>query len=167
MKHLLTALALVLIYPAAAQHSRIKLYIDCQQVNCDLDFIRQQIPVADFVRDRQASDVHVLISTQFAANGGRKYNVRLIGQQQFSSLTDTCSFFTNSAQTPDDIRSMLVNSISKSLVAFLLKSGQAEQVNVTFNAPKNDTAAPVKDKWNYWVISLGGRMNLSGDNNYK
>lgn len=165
MKLLLTVLIIVLAYPVVAQ-SRLKLFIDCQQVNCDMDFIRQQIPVVDFVRDRQASDVHVLVSTQPAGNGGQKYNVQLLGQQQFSHLTDTCSFFTVPAQTPGDIRTMLVNRITKALVPFLLKAGQDEQVTVSFTA-KPDSVTAVKDKWNYWVISVGGYLYLSGDNNYK
>jgi len=156
----------MLAHAASAQSSRLKLFIDCQQVRCDLDFIRQQIPVADFVRDRQASDVHILISTQPAGSGGQKYNVQLLGQQQFSNLSDTCSFFTNPAQTENDIRGMLVNKISQALVPFLLKAGQGGQVTVSFSG-KADSAAPITDKWNYWVISVGGYLYLSGDNNYK
>ena len=168
MKLFLIVLALVMAYGANAQTSgRLKLYIDCQQVNCELDFIRREIPIADFVRDRQGSDVHVLISTQSAGNGGQKYNIQLIGQQQFSHLTDTCSFFTQPAQTNNDIREVMISRIKKALVPFFIKTGQVEDVVVTFNASKNAVDSVVKDKWNYWVIALGGNINLSGDKNYR
>lgn len=169
MKLLLTIIITTFIHHAWAQQvARLKLFIDCQQVECDMDFIRQQIPVADFVRDRQGSDVHVLISTQSAGNGGQRYNVQLIGQQQFSELTDTVSFFTQPAQTPNDVRELLVKRIKTGLLPFFMKAGQQEQLIISFSGNTTaDSATATKDKWNYWVISLGGNLYLDGDNNYK
>jgi hypothetical protein len=170
MKTVLLIAAIMTGYVLNAQPAaeKIRLYIDCQQVSCEMDFLRQQLPIADFVRDRQTSDVHIMITAQFAGNGGRRYNIQLIGQQRFAQLTDTCSFFTQPAQTANEIRDLMICKLKTALVPFLIKAGQAAQVTVSFpTAAKDGSSSPAKDKWNYWVISLGGYVNFSGDKNYR
>ncbi|MGB8191300.1 MAG: hypothetical protein WCF67_05235 [Chitinophagaceae bacterium] len=158
---------LICLHLHAQETSRLKIYIDCQQVQCNLDFMRQQISIADFVRDRQGSDVHVLISTQPAGNGGSKYTVQLIGQALFSNLTDTFSFFVQAVQTENDIRELMIARIKTGLVPFFSKAGQATHLVISFETAKGNEAAVSNDKWNYWVFSVGGGINLSGDKNYK
>jgi hypothetical protein len=170
MKTIATLIVLVasLQLPAQTSQGRLKLYIDCQQTQCDLDFMRQQITIADFMRDRQTADVHILITTQSAGNGGQQYTIQMIGLHSFSQLTDTTSFFTKPADTENDIRTAMISRIKTSLVPFLIKAGQAGQVAVCFENKEGKSNEPVeKDKWNYWVFSFGGAVDLSGDKNYK
>ena len=42
---------------------KLKVFIDCSSTFCDMMFIRTEINVVDFLLDRVASDVHVLITS--------------------------------------------------------------------------------------------------------
>ncbi|MBD0293790.1 MAG: hypothetical protein ICV84_01110, partial [Flavisolibacter sp.] len=55
--------------------TRLKLYIACTQSYCDFDYIRQQLPIVDFVQDRKESDFHILIITQQTGNGDKQYTL--------------------------------------------------------------------------------------------
>ena len=44
---------------------KIKVFLDCTQSwLCDFDYVRSEIRLVDFVRDRFDADVHVLVNTQ-------------------------------------------------------------------------------------------------------
>ncbi len=47
----------------------IRLFLDCSH-QCDDEYIREQIPVVDFVRDRAEADIHLLVTTEGTAGGG-------------------------------------------------------------------------------------------------
>ncbi|HRG94506.1 MAG TPA: hypothetical protein PLZ10_16225, partial [Chitinophagaceae bacterium] len=51
---------------------RLKVFIDCQS-GCDMTFIRSEINIVDFLLDRVAADVHVLITEQDTGGGGEQF----------------------------------------------------------------------------------------------
>lgn len=147
---------------------RLKLYIDCGQGNCDFNYIRQQIPVAGFVRDRKESDIHILITSHSSANGGQKYDILFLGQNRWLQKNDTLHFFTAPNSSDDNTRKQLVKFIQAGIVPYLVKSGEIDKLNFFFEKDSVDvTTAATSDKWNNWVFSIGGRARLSGDKNYK
>lgn len=153
--------------PGSDSH-RLKLYIDCGQGNCDFNYIRQQIPVADFVRDRKESDIHILITSHSSANGGQKYDILFIGQNRWLQNNDTLHFYTAPKSSEDNVRKQLVKFIQAGIIPYLVKSGEIDKVNFLFEkeAPGATTVAS-SDNWNNWVFSIGGRGQFSGDKNYK
>jgi hypothetical protein len=152
-----------------AAHNKLKLFVDCGQARCDFDFIRQQITICDFVRDRRESDIHILIISQLAGTGGLKYDVQFIGQGSWATQQDTLFFFTSMSSTPYDIRQQLVQAIKAGVTMYLAKMGQLDKLNISFAADSSIQNGSVLniDKWNSWVFSVGGRANFSGDKNYK
>lgn len=148
---------------------KLKLYIDCSQSDCDFDFIRTQIPVVNYVRDRKESDIHVLIIQQPAGNGGKKFNVLFLGQNQYAAKQDTLQFFTSATATPDNKRQQLVKVIQAGITPYLAQIGQLDKINISYNADtlSHDQNKITKDKWNNWVFSIGVRGRFSGDKNYK
>lgn len=174
MKRLILFFNLTIIFSAqlGAQGvvpHKLKLFVDCGQDGCDFDFIRQQIPICDFVRDRRESDIHILIISQQSGTGGQKYDVQFIGQGTWSSQNDTLYFFTLSNSTPYDLRQQLVQVIKAGITKYVAKMGQLDKLNISFVVDtSNHTNSVVNiDKWNSWAFSIGGRANFSGDKNYK
>lgn len=166
MRSLLIYLFLITSISTCSQ-GKLKLFIDCKNAAvCDFNYIRQQIPVADFVRDRLQSDVHILITRQSAGNGGDLYSMILIAQKPMQENNDTLQFITEANATPDDVRQKIVKAISSSIVPYLLRSGQMDMVNISFENT-TDSFAAVTDKWNYWNFRIGGNAYFSGDNNYR
>ena len=50
----------------------LRVYFDCPNTTCDEDFLIQQIPWVDFVRDRAVADVHVLVNDESTGGGGQQ-----------------------------------------------------------------------------------------------
>ena len=49
--------------------SRLRVFIDCQY-ECDTEYLRQNIEFIEYVRDRAAADLHLLVTTQETGGGG-------------------------------------------------------------------------------------------------
>jgi hypothetical protein len=168
-------LALMILQGAASfarQHDngnrRLRLYIECTLYNlCNLDYIRNELPVVDFVQDRFAADVHVLIVSQPAGNGGSAHTVMFIGRGE-TTRQDTLVFYTQPNATEDENRRLMISQVKMGLMSWLMKTPAASLVDISFRAPasKTDSARATRDKWNGWVFSLGGRLYLNGDKNY-
>ena len=78
-------LSFILAMAASAQNNsgqkeRLKVFIDCSNTWCDMDFIRTEINIVDFLADRLASDVHVLITSQNTGSGNNQYQMIFYGQ---------------------------------------------------------------------------------------
>jgi len=153
---------------AKADSYRLKLYIDCNQANCDYDYIRREIPVTDFVRDRKESDIHILISSQSSANGGEKYDILFFGQNRWLNKNDSIYFFTVPNSSEDNIRKQLVKVIQAGIIPYLVKLGQINRLNFLFekDTASHNTLANI-DKWKNWVFNIGGSARFSGEKNYK
>lgn len=153
---------------AQSATAKLKLFIDCGQMDCDFNYIREQIPVTDFVRDRKESDIHILITSQSAANGGEKYDVLFFGQNSWLNSNDSIYFFTLPNSSEDNVRKQLVKVIQAGIVSYLVKAGQINSLHLSFEKVDTNTLkAPAIDKWNNWVFSIGGRGRFRGDKNYK
>ncbi|MEK7225289.1 MAG: hypothetical protein AAB221_06370, partial [Bacteroidota bacterium] len=95
----LCCIAVFFFLAAPAQNNtiiqeRLKVYIDCQS-GCDMTFIRSEINLVDFLLDRQAADVHVLITDQNTGGGGDEYQLIFFGQNQFRLFKDTLRFIND------------------------------------------------------------------------
>ena len=85
---LAAALLALAACPVAAQEDPasdqpLRVYLDCQTRALDQDFFRVQLDWVSWVRDRQASDVQVIITSQGAGGGGRRYTLEFLGRDAF------------------------------------------------------------------------------------
>ena len=75
--------------PSAAQDApapgdALNLFFDCQGFGCyDADFFRREVPIVNWVRDREVSDLHVLVTSQRTGGGGFLYTLAFIGRRDF------------------------------------------------------------------------------------
>src|SRR5688572_25445290 len=68
---------------AAADSATINVYVDCQTFGCDLNYFRTEILFVNWVTDRQAADVHILVTGQQSGGGGRELTLAFIGLGRF------------------------------------------------------------------------------------
>lgn len=101
---------------------KVKVFLDCSRARCDRTFIITEINIIDFVLDRLAADVHVLITAQRAGSGGEQYQLIFYGQHNFKGRIDTLSFSTTPIATAVEIREQMVHSIKAGLIPFLAKT---------------------------------------------
>ena len=60
------------------QDQALRLFLDCQ-VDCDIEFLRIELPWVNHVRDRADADVHVLVTGQQTGAGGQQVTLQFIG----------------------------------------------------------------------------------------
>jgi len=152
--------------------SKLKVFIDCSNTWCDMQYIRSSINIVDFLLDNVASDVHVLITSQSTGSGGDQYQVIFFGQKYFKNQTDTLRFSTDPNATEFEERELLLKYLKTGLIPFIAKTGAIKNIEISLKTTDTTVAGisnstPVKDPWNAWVIRIGADGNISADANYK
>ncbi|HUR65079.1 MAG TPA: hypothetical protein VMZ03_01910 [Chitinophagaceae bacterium] len=151
---------------------KLKVFIDCSSTWCDMTFIRTEINLVDFMLDRTAADVHVLVTDQGTGSGGRKYQLIFFGQKSFKNLNDTIHFITDPNATDFERRDLLIKYMKLGLAPQIAKTNAAKDAVINFkrtetDADKKDSTTKTRDPWNYWVFNVGVNGNLSADEVYK
>ncbi|MDH5608393.1 MAG: hypothetical protein OEY56_02855 [Cyclobacteriaceae bacterium] len=159
---------LFLFFLPSFSQPKLMVFLDCSNTGCDWNYIRTELPVVNYSRDRIASDVHVLITNQWNGSGGREYQMIFYGQNEFASCVDTISYKTKFNSTEFELRQAMVTNLKVGLVPFLIKNGQLDLIKVEFGEVQDTTEHNVEqeDPWNYWSIRLGANGNIGIDQNY-
>lgn len=136
------------------------IFLDCERRICDMNYIRTEITFVNYVRDRQSADVHVLITRQRTGSGGNEYTMSFIGRGKYSGKDSTLKYFSKPTDTPDLVRKGMVNTLKQGLIPYVVDTPLAEYISVSYAQISQARPSQVKDKWNYWVLSVGLRGNL-------
>lgn len=136
------------------------IFLDCERRICDMNYIRTEITFVNYVRDRQSADVHVLITRQRTGSGGNEYTMSFIGRGKYSGKDSTLKYFSKPTDTADLVRKGMVNVLKQGLIPYVVDTPLAEYISVSYAQTSTIRPAQVKDRWNYWVFSVGLRGNL-------
>ncbi len=161
------------VVPARAQSvdsSKLSVFIDCRS-GCDMQFIKTEVPVVDFVTNRFAADAHVLVTTQGIGSGGTQYQLNFYGQNKHVNYRDTLWFVTSPLATPSEKRQKLVQSLLLGLLPMIAKTRYISGISISLNQAEAATAARstqnnTRDKWNYWAFRVGIQGEVSADKVY-
>lgn len=137
-----------------ADDGRLAVFLDCSQ--CDDAHIRREITFVDYVRDRESSDVHLLVTVEGTGGGGRAYTFYAIGRGQFEGQRHEATFAAPVTATEDDERSGVVRTLKVALVPFLMQTSAAERVSVHVEPAENREGELQEDPWKGWTIELYG-----------
>ncbi len=134
----------------------------------DFQYLKEQIPVVDFVNDRKDADVHILISGQSTGSGGQLNTLFFYGQNQFDKVNDTLKVTTDLSDSDDARRIKLTKGIKNGLFNYLRRSGVADQMSVTFNRNTSEKQEKKVDPWDSWVFrtSFNGYFNGEASTKY-
>lgn len=159
-------------YSQTNGNAKLKVFIDCSNTGCDMTFIRSEINLVDFMLDRVAADVHVLITSQGTGGGGDKFQLIFFGQNNFRNMLDTLRFNLDPNATDFEERDLLIKYLKLGLAPYVAKTEQAKDVTISLKKDGADTKSdsavkPVKDPWNYWVYRIGVNGNFNADAVYK
>lgn len=144
---------------AALKSQALRVYFDCRR--CDQDYIRTEITFVNYVIDRKDAQVHILVSIDRTASGGRKYSLNFIGQHDFTGRNDTLVYNANEQDTQDIVRAGLVQVLKVGLVGYIAKTPLMEQLTISFR--QKMTADVVEDRWNNWVFNIEAGGFFSGE----
>lgn len=153
---------------------RIKLFVDCSGTWCDMTYIRTEINVVDFVIDRIAADVHLLITSQPIGSGGEQIQLIFYGLNKYSKQSsDTLRCETLPLATEAERRAIMVRYIQAGLAPYIAKSGYLDEMLIQTKMQADSLQKQksgnqtTKDKWNYWVFRARANGNFSADQNYR
>jgi hypothetical protein len=140
------------------------VFEDCNAPNCDFDHFRREITWVNWVRDRQDSDVHLLVTAQRTGGGGWDYTVDYIGRRDFDGVTKSLSYVSDPDDTDSEVREGLTQTIALGLVQFVETTPLAPRLRVVYE----ETEVPVlqrdeHDPWNLWVFRLSGNGSINGE----
>lgn len=128
---------------------------------CDMNYIKEQIPIVNYVNERKESDIELLFTSRVTGAGGNEYIIYFYGNKMFEGITDTIVFYTTPSESDDFVRTKIVNAIKLGLVKYLAKTPIADQLIISFKTQtENETI--VEDDWNFWVFSTSLNGNFSG-----
>ncbi len=147
----------------------LRVFIDCHTF-CDEDFLQTEMSYVSFVRDREASDVHVIITSENTSAGGNAYTLTLLGRRAFARLTDTLTYTTLATDTNDEQRRAQLRYLTLSLMRYTVRTSTAPGLSVTYRAPTTAAvtqAKPQRDPWNAWVFRFGTNGGLERETNQR
>ncbi len=151
-------------------NGKVNVFYDCQSTwkcNNYYDFVRTEVKMVEFVRDRFYADVHLLITEQGTGGGGSIYRLQFLGQKRFQNQNDTLEVSAAATATDEEVRKEFVKKINLGMIKYVSKTDFAQYLTINFDVPKGDSIKKTeKDPWNYWVYSIGGNINFNGDTNY-
>lgn len=165
----LVCLLSLLILPFSAsgqdmelQSESVRVFLDCNR--CNNSYIRQEIPFVNYVRDKEDTEIHLLITRQRTGSGGTEYTLRFLGRERFESKKDTLKYVSPSSDTQDEERQGLVRTIKIGLLPFISQTETIENIIVDYQQEQQDgPSASVEEKWDYWVFELDGRSFFNGE----
>ena len=136
------------------------IYINCWY--CDMNFIKEKIPIVNYVNDRNDADVDILFTTQRTGSGGTEYVLFFYGQKGFAGVNDTIKFSFAPSEAQDIIRDKTVDALKLGLVKYISKTSVADQLIISFKEQSDSSEKP-EDGWDYWVFKASVNGNLSGE----
>jgi hypothetical protein len=147
--------------------SSVSVYLDCQTFGCDFDYFRTELGMVDWVRDRAAADIHILVTGQTTGSGGQEFTVAFIGLRQFAGIMDTLKYVSPPSSTEDERRKGLAGLFRLGFVRYFARIPQGAKLTITFGeTPRANQAVSKKDPWNAWVFRIGMNGFGYGEESY-
>ena len=149
--------------PDTLRKNAVRLFIDCQ--NCDMDYIRREIPYVNYVRDVKEAQVYVLETRQSTGSGGSKYTFTFLGQEEFEGMNDTLVYASRPDDTRDHTREGRCQMFRMGLMRYVARTPIFEEVQIRHTGSSGPEE--VIDKWNYWVFELEARPRFELEESLK
>jgi hypothetical protein len=142
------------------------IFLDCR---CDLNYVREQIPVVNYVNERTEADLHILFTDQRTGSGGREYLLLFVGQRIFAGINDTIRYNTNQIDSEDQRRTKMVDALKAGLSKYIFKSPVADRMKITYTDGNGDDnlSGNTDDDWDSWIFRTGLNTSLSGQQTAK
>jgi len=145
------------------RRSAIKVFLDCR--SCDMNYIREEIPYVNYVRDVKEAQVYILVTDQNAGSGGNQYTYVFQGLNKFKGMKDTLVFTSSPDQTRPIIREKSTNMIKMGLMRYVARTPLVNEISISHN--KELKIKEVVDRWNNWVIELRTNPRFNSEESYR
>lgn len=150
--------------PSSATNGRISVFLDAPWW-LDRDYVREQIPIVNYVRDRELADVHILMTRHGAGSAGTNYSISFIGRRAFKDMDNDLTYWAPSTNSSDDTRRGYSNMIKIGLVRYIATTNLVNRIIVDYDYDQDaiifaNEFEPEVDPWNSWVFEIYGGGNF-------
>jgi len=141
-------------------NGRLAVFLDLQR-GIDRDFIRQEIPIVDYVRDKELADVHIIITRHRAGQAGSNYEISLIGRGSFKKMDNTLRFWSPAFHTEHETRQGYTKMIKIGLAPYVANiENMSDKISLQYEMDTAKDIDPLttrgKDPWRRWVFEIYG-----------
>jgi hypothetical protein len=157
------------------QAQPLKIFLDCVDFGCDMDYLRTEIKFVDYMRDRSDAQVHVFITTESTGGGGREYTTRFIGLGSFTGNDAVLRHTTQQIASRDDVRRLLASTLRMGLMRYVAETTLRDAIRISYQPSTEQlqaAATATRDPWDFWVLRTrvggffsGERRNRSSNVN--
>jgi len=126
-----------------------------------MNYIREEMPYVNYVRDVTEAQVYVLVTRQISGGGGGVYTLFYSGQENFSGMKDTLNYSAGADQPTAVTREGLTKTLSAGLIRYVAKTPVLNQVQISYQGTRQMAPQQVEDNWNYWVFELRTTPRIS------
>jgi hypothetical protein len=145
------------------RENAVRVFIDC--FYCDMNYIRDEIPYINYVRDVREAQVYIRETSEMAGSGGRKYTYVFTGQMEYEGKHDTLVYDSRPDDTRDFRRIWRTQMLKMGLMPYVARTPLFEEVVIQ---PSERVAKDVVvDRWNNWVFELEAEPDFEGEESYK
>ena len=148
---------------APQREDAVRIFIDCSR--CDMNYIREEIPYVNYVRDVKEAQVYILETSETTGSGGRKYTYAFVGQGEFLGRNDTLVYSSRPDDTRDYERIWRTQMLKMGLMPYVASSPLFKEVNIY--PSENLEEQVVEGRWNNWVFELDAEPNFEGEETLK
>jgi len=141
----------------------LRIFIDCAW--CDMNYIRDEVPYVNYVRDVKEAQLYILETREMTGSGGRKYTYAFVGQQEFEGMNDTLFYSSRPDDTRDYQRIWRTQMIKMGLMSYVAKTPLYSEVLI--DPTERVEREVVEDKWDNWVFELEFEPDFEGEESYK
>lgn len=170
----LAAASLLVAVPASGQSAAgtglPRVFFDCQGPNCNSEYYRTEIEWVSWVRDRQDSDVHVIVTSQGTGAGGREYQMDFVGMGSHAGYEDQIRYSTLPTDTEREELDGITGALAIGFARFANDAGfrglvaiEGLRTGSVDPAARVVAADEVDDPWNLWVFRVNGSANIDGE----
>ncbi len=141
----------------------LNIFIDCRF--CDMNYIRQEMPYVNYVRDTREAQVYMLVTNQSTGSGGQQYTFTFQGQREYSGMNDTLHYTSSPDETSTVTRERNTNMMKMGLMRYVARTPLFTEISIGHN--NNLKAEEVTDRWNNWVIELQTSPWFNAEETYR
>ncbi len=147
--------------------NQLSVFLDLQRW-ADEDYIRQEIPMVDYVRDKEMADVHIIMTRHQSGSAGSNYVISFIGGRQFEGMNNELNFWAPASMTRHEVREGYTNMIKIGLAPYIANvEDMLGMILLDFDTEVISLTDPLTeeedddDPWNRWIFEIYGGGNFS------
>lgn len=131
----------------------------------DWNHVRREIAFVNYVRQRNAAEIVLLVTTQTAGNGATVYTLTWTGHGQFAGLNETLTHTTVPGSSEVVVRRDLITMMKIALVRYLARTPLATRLTIGLDPAGRRASGEgrTRDPWDAWVFKIYGSAYLSGE----